>query len=145
MQTRRQLLQQVLALPLVMPSRATAEPCEVEIISDSDCLSQESAEGFRSLQCSLGQIIVLCGISALSRQRALELRNRALGAFGLSGRTQPGAALRKSRFWNLYLISSCKTHSPLPLIGYTLITIGPYRRLPELFLWLLLSPAPAMK
>lgn len=81
MQTRRQLLQQTVALPLAMCLRATPQQSTIEIISEPNCLSQESAEGFRTLLASstASDITILCGISRrLNSHRMFELRNRAL-------------------------------------------------------------------
>jgi hypothetical protein len=80
MQTRRQLLQQTVALPFAMCLRATPAQSTVEIISEPNCLSQESAEGFRALLASItaSDITIVCGISRLNSHRVFELRERAL-------------------------------------------------------------------
>jgi hypothetical protein len=80
MQTRRQLLQQTVAFPLAMCLRATPQRTAIEIISEPNCLSQESAQGFRALLASIPAIdvILVCGISRLNSRRMFELRDRAL-------------------------------------------------------------------
>lgn len=78
MQTRRQLLGQALFFPLAV--RAQAEPdrlASLEIIAEPNCLSRESAEGFRTLGISEpSNLTVLCGISALDAALAARLREQ---------------------------------------------------------------------
>jgi len=79
-QSRRQLLQQALVLPFALPVPAS-KCC---IISEPNCLSQESAEGYRRLlqqnQSSIPgpDLIVVAGAGALARARMPELRGRVL-------------------------------------------------------------------
>jgi hypothetical protein len=79
MQTRRQLLEGALSVslaPRVIAKRAQVPA--LQIICDSECLSQESAEGFRSLLLETRGITVLCGVSRVSAERAFRLRERAV-------------------------------------------------------------------
>jgi hypothetical protein len=80
MLTRRQLLEQTFAVPLAMSLRATVQPSRIEIISEPNCLSQESAEGFRAVLASIAasDVILLCGVSCPNGHRTFELRHRAL-------------------------------------------------------------------
>ena len=80
MQTRRQLLQRTVGLPLAMCLRPTPGQSTIGIISEPNCLSQESAEGFRALPPSVSarDVVVLCGISRLNIRRVFELRDRVL-------------------------------------------------------------------
>lgn len=81
MQSRRQLLQQALVLPFVLPVPAS-KCC---IISEPDCLSQESAAGYLGLlerekfsRASTGSsnLIIVAGAGSMPRDRLLELRSR---------------------------------------------------------------------
>jgi hypothetical protein len=74
MPTRRELLQQALSVPLAASLRAAQSP---QIVSEPNCLSEESAAGFRQLRSLPANLIVLCGVSAINRARALALRERA--------------------------------------------------------------------
>ena len=87
MQTRRELLKQGLFVPIFadLNSKRT-EASEIEIITEPNCLSQESGDGFRSLvaaesrrkrQNHTRSIILLCGDSTISPPHALRLRERA--------------------------------------------------------------------
>lgn len=60
-----------------MCAEATSAPAACQIISEPNCLSQESADGFRPLHLT-SNVILLCGASALGRSRALYLREQAL-------------------------------------------------------------------
>jgi hypothetical protein len=72
MQTRRQLLQQALILPLA------AGLSGLEIVTEPNCLSAESAAGFRSLGVpAFSKMILLCGVSSVRFSSALRLRERA--------------------------------------------------------------------
>jgi len=52
---------------------------EFEIISEPNCLSQESADGFRTLIApGSSNVILLCGVSAIDASLACRLRERAL-------------------------------------------------------------------
>lgn len=90
--TRRALLQQALAVPFAasVDARSTAAP-GLQILSEPNCLSQESAAGFGSLFASrpaheTRNIIVLCGIR---RPGALHLRERALGGAWIVWESSP--------------------------------------------------------
>jgi hypothetical protein len=80
MQTRRELLQRIVAVPLASCLRAAPQRPAIEIISEPNCLSRESAEGFRNLLASIpaSDFVLLCGITCLNRRRSLELRKRAV-------------------------------------------------------------------
>jgi hypothetical protein len=71
--TRRQLLQQALAavpLAVSLPSRASRQ-----IISEPNCLSQESAQAFRSLPLP-SNLTVLCCVANIGKAQALDLREQ---------------------------------------------------------------------
>lgn len=73
MQTRRQLLQQAIILPVAAGLSNAGQPAGLEILSEPDCLSQESARGFSLIKAPRGRFIVVCGAAAL----APELLRRA--------------------------------------------------------------------
>ena len=76
--TRRHILHQALCVPLATCLRAGSQlPAEPQIVSEPNCLSQESAAGFRPLH-QTPNVILLCGLSALARAHALHLRAQAL-------------------------------------------------------------------
>jgi hypothetical protein len=75
--TRRHILQQALAVPFAMCAEASSAPAASQIISEPNCLSQESAAGFRSLHRA-SITILLCGMSTLGKSGALQLREQAL-------------------------------------------------------------------
>ncbi|MBV8550906.1 MAG: hypothetical protein JOY54_06370 [Acidobacteriaceae bacterium] len=83
MQTRRDVLRQALALPFLARRQSqSAPPSEqrVEIVADSDLLSEESAHGFRSLLkdgCARN-ILIFPAARPVSRSRASELRDCAV-------------------------------------------------------------------
>jgi hypothetical protein len=74
MHTRREILQQALFAPV---AARLGNGSGVRIFAAPDCLSQESAAGFRSALAAHAprNLIVLCGIAAL--QSALDLRRYA--------------------------------------------------------------------
>lgn len=78
-QTRRQLLRQALLLPLAAGLAAgTGRAVGLEIVAEPDCLSRESAEGFRSLEAAKhSRAILLCGVSAMDTAHAWRLRRQA--------------------------------------------------------------------
>ncbi|MGH9653180.1 MAG: hypothetical protein ACRD6B_06905 [Bryobacteraceae bacterium] len=78
-QTRRQLLRQALLLPLAAALAAgTGRAAGLEIVAEPDCLSRESAEGFRSLEAAKhSRAILLCGVSAMDTAHAWRLRRQA--------------------------------------------------------------------
>lgn len=78
MQTRRQLLQQAILAPLAAGLVSTRPVSGLEIISEPDCLSQESARGFSLLAAAASRFVVVCGAGATAISRAPELRGRAL-------------------------------------------------------------------
>jgi hypothetical protein len=126
MQTRRQLVQSALLLPLVpatLPAVINAAALRYEIFSGRDCLSQESAEGYRSFladqrwplarhrhvlivsdpNIGLSQFLELCSLAVQGALLIWEttLQNNLLGdAFGLHC-SQPtrGDALYLSYRW----------------------------------------------
>ncbi|HEX3681365.1 MAG TPA: hypothetical protein VHU83_02405 [Bryobacteraceae bacterium] len=75
--TRRHILQQAFVFPLALSAEASSAPSALQIISEPNCLSQESAAGFRLLHRP-SNVILLCGMSALGKSRALQLREQAL-------------------------------------------------------------------
>ena len=76
MQTRRQLLQAALLAPVVgFPTADASSP--VDIISEADCLSRESALGFGRIAAPAKNVIIACGAGANARARAVQLRGRA--------------------------------------------------------------------
>lgn len=81
MQTRRQILQQALSFPFVASPRSKNEDAGCQLICGSDCLSGESAQGFRLILAGLQtpKLIIVCGANAMTRDRALRLREQALG------------------------------------------------------------------
>lgn len=78
MQTRRQLLQQAVFAPLAAGLASTQRVSGWEIISEPDCLSQESARGFSLVSAPRGQFIVVCGAGATAMSRAPELFERVV-------------------------------------------------------------------
>lgn len=70
--TRRSILQQALVVPFAVRTEARSAPAGPQIISEPNCLSQESAEGFRSLHPT-SNVILLCGVANLAKGRALDL------------------------------------------------------------------------
>jgi hypothetical protein len=92
-QTRRQVLEQALILPLAAGLKA--KPIKIaglEIIAESSCLSNESADGFRSLRASeSSKIILLCGVSAVDASWAFRLRERAAAGTWLIWEISPFA------------------------------------------------------
>lgn len=64
-------------IPFAMCAEARSAPAARQIISEPNCLSQESAEGFRPLHRT-SNVILLCGASTLGKSRALHLRKQAL-------------------------------------------------------------------
>ena len=85
MNTRREVLQRMLAAPLLagLPAPRSANPeSYIEIRSDSNLLSEESANGFqwilRSDPTQHGRrIIVLAGMQTISREQTSELQSLA--------------------------------------------------------------------
>jgi hypothetical protein len=81
--TRRNFLDQAVALPLVAGLKRKPAPIPgLEIISEPNCLSRESADGFRSLTESyehVRDITLLCASRTISMPDALYLRERAAG------------------------------------------------------------------
>jgi hypothetical protein len=82
MQTRRRILQQMLPVSVAVCLHAKPASGPVEIFAEPNCLSQESAGGFRSVLASgpghSGDLIVLCGMSSMRRDEAIRLRARVL-------------------------------------------------------------------
>jgi hypothetical protein len=70
MQSRRQFLQDALIAPMAVASLGTA--AGPRIIAEPDCLSQESAQGFRTVlhKHGLANLIVVCGAAMHPRLRA---------------------------------------------------------------------------
>lgn len=91
MQTRRQLLQQALLVPLITGSRDASPPAPLEIICEPDCLSQESARGFALLSPPATRVIVVCGAGATARARAPELFRRARNGAWIVWENSPSA------------------------------------------------------
>jgi hypothetical protein len=104
--TRRELLKQGLFFPLVsdLKSKRT-EANGIEIISEPNCLSQESGDGFRSLvaaesgrkrQNEIRSIILLCGDSTISPPHALRLRERAARGAWIVWESSPVSCIPQS-------------------------------------------------
>ncbi len=92
--TRRQILQQALFVPLVARAGPSAGPATtLQLISEPNCLSEESAEGFRSLRLP-PNVILLCGISTLDSARALQLRAQAFAGHWIVFETSPRCTLK---------------------------------------------------
>jgi hypothetical protein len=64
-------------VPFAMSAEVSSAPAVPQIISEPNCLSEESAAGFRSLDPT-SNVILLCGASTLGEARALRLREQAL-------------------------------------------------------------------
>src|SRR5438270_12927461 len=87
LQTRRKFLEQALVVGVAADLKANrVEVNGLEIISEPNCLSKESADGFRSLvasecarecQSQKRNIVLLCGTSTTDRRQAFQLRERA--------------------------------------------------------------------
>jgi hypothetical protein len=75
MRTRRQILQHAICAPIALCARGSRGP---QIFAAPDCLSQESAAGFRSVLGAHAprNLIVLCGL--VNPSPALDLRRYAL-------------------------------------------------------------------
>lgn len=123
MQTRRELLELAISVPLGMRFRATSGRPSFEIISEPNCLSEESAGGFRLLLANRTthterNTILLCGITALSKPRALNLRKRALGGSRILWENSPvttdaqGFAIQKQVLKEVFGIA---IENPIPV------------------------------
>ncbi|MBV9761516.1 MAG: hypothetical protein JO340_13215 [Acidobacteriaceae bacterium] len=70
--TRREVLQQALSAPLALH----LDPCaSLRILSEPNCLSQESATAFRSLRLP-SNLTVLCGVANIGKTQAIALREQ---------------------------------------------------------------------
>jgi hypothetical protein len=86
-QTRRKFLEQALFVPLATGlDTKPADIAGLEIISEPNCLSEESAAGFRSLiaakrgckpRSDIKNVILFCGTSKIDTPHAIGLRERA--------------------------------------------------------------------
>jgi hypothetical protein len=105
-QTRRELLKQGFFFPLVTDLRSKrTEANGIEIISEPNCISQESAGGFRSLvaaesrrkrQCGTRSIILLCGDTTIGAWYALHLRERAARGTWIVWESSPISCTREN-------------------------------------------------
>ena len=96
MQTRRQLLQQSILLPFVPPlitgQATTASARNLEILAESDCLSQESARGFALIPPRCAEVVVVCGAGLVASSWAPELRRRAAAGTWILWEAAPHAS-----------------------------------------------------
>lgn len=77
MLTRRQLFAETMMLPLAA-GLAARPAAGLQIVAEPNCLSRESAEGFRSVGAAEeANVAVLCGVSTMSLARAWRLRRQA--------------------------------------------------------------------
>ncbi len=118
MQTRRELLQQMLLVPLAYRG-ASAEPLSgSQIISEPDCLSQESARGFSSIGVPNG-IVVVCGAGRCGRSASSgafqACRRRQLDYLGTFPRYGPQPDVARSVWRQNSAAAKSRSLHPLSL------------------------------
>jgi hypothetical protein len=70
----------------------------LEIVAEPNCLSRESAEGFRSLgSAEKSNAILLCGVSAMDQMQALRLLRQAIAGRWIVWESSPFGYERQTR------------------------------------------------
>jgi hypothetical protein len=132
MQTRRELLQHSLLLPLIAAPQQARAIRSYEIISDSHLLSEESARGFglvaHRVRC---RVIAVCGAGSKAVARAPELRQRAASGEWIVWEALPStSSTHRKIMHSVFGISVGATVTPNLYISY----IHPRRALTRGFL-----------
>ncbi len=88
-------------LPIAAGFRSKPAPVPaIEIISEPNCLSQESADGFRGLTAPASlKAVLLCGVSAINASLAHRLRERALAGAWIIWESAPLACDTREFAW----------------------------------------------
>lgn len=118
MLTRRQLFAQALALPVAASLEARPQ-LGLDIVAEPNCLSRESAEGFRCLDAAeKSNAILLCGVSKMDHARALRLRQQAAAGRWIVWESSPFGCERQARI--LREVFGILTGNPVALAPHQL-------------------------